>query len=165
MVNVDLVLALICTQQPKLLPKFGVFEPANLWGKISPMKLQMVKRFPSSPLPLPPLMSFPLLCVSGFLVQTSKADSIHALRIPSGRWTPFLSNLLRLPPTPHTFPSPTSLVLQSTHDCFFLFLHLEASPHYAFWLNCWPIDLFFFYMKGPIEICDLFPPGSSLNPA
>lgn len=72
MVKLDLVLALICSQQPKLLPKFGVFEPANLWGKISPMKLQMVKRFPSFPLPLPPLMSFPLLCVSGFLVQTLK---------------------------------------------------------------------------------------------
>lgn len=106
MVKLDLDLALICPQQPKLLPKFGMFKPDNLWGKISPMKLQMVKRFPSSRLPLSPLMSFPLLCISGFLVQTSKADSIDTLRIPSGRWTPFLANLLRLPPTPHTFPSP-----------------------------------------------------------
>ena len=85
MVKLDLDLALICLQQPKLLPKFGMSEPANFWGKISPMKLQMVKCFPSSPLPLSPLMSLPLLCISGFLVQTSNADSIDTLRIPSGR--------------------------------------------------------------------------------
>lgn len=66
---------------------------------------------------------------------------------------------------PHTFPSPIFLIQQSAHHCLFSFLNLGSGPAYTFYLNYWLTGLFFFYTKGPIEVCCFFPPGSSLNPA